>query len=141
MKLDELKQYTRLKSDEIFYLVEIERLKQIKKTEIQYYSSPSLSTVPSGEPSSPTERLAVASIEFAEKVENRTTEMKQRLAETRQRLKEIDGFIQSVEDSETKAMLRRHIKQRVSYNQIAKEFFVSRNYVAKRIKGVCDEER
>lgn len=138
MKLDELKQYTRLKSDEIYYLVEIERLKQIKKTEIQYYNSPSLLAVPGGEPSSPTERLAVASIEFAEKVENRIAEMKQRLAETRQKLTDIDEFIQSVEDSETRAMLRRHIKQRVSYNQIAKEFFVSRNYVAKRIKGVCD---
>ena len=138
MKLDELKQYTRLKSDEIFYLVEIERLKQIKKTEVQYYSSPSLISVPNGQPSSPTERLAVASIEFAEKVENRIAEMKQRLAETRRKLTDIDEFIKSVDDSETRAMLRRHIYQRVSYNQIAKEFFVSRNYVAKRIKSACN---
>lgn len=138
MKLDELKQYTRLKSDEIFYLVEIERLKQIKKTEVQYYSSPSLISAPNGQPSSPTERLAVASIEFAEKVENRIAEMKERLAETRRKLTDIDEFIKSVEDSETRAMLRRHIYQRVSYNQIAKEFFVSRNYVAKRIKSACN---
>ena len=138
MKLEELKQYTRLKSDEIYYLVEIERLKQIKKTEIQYYNSPSLLTVPGGEPSSPTERLAVTSIEFAEKVENRIAEMKERLAETRRKLNDIDEFINSVEDRETRSMLRRHIKQRTSYNQIAREFFVSRNYVAKRIKSVCN---
>ena len=133
-----MKQYTRLKSDEIYYLVEIERLKQVKKTEIQYYNSPSLLSVPGGQIGRPTEQIAIANLEFAEKVENRIKEMKQRLAETRQKLKDIDEFIQAVEDKETRAMLRRHIKQRVSYNQIAKEFFVSRNYVAKRIKGVCN---
>ena len=138
MKLDELKQYTRLKSDEIFYLVERERLKQLKDTEIQYYSSPSLLAVPGGEPSSPTERLAVASLEFAEKVEKRLDEINALLAETRQRIAEIEEFIEGVQDKETKSMLRRHIKHRDSFNQIAKDMFVSRNYVSKRIKGVCD---
>lgn len=138
MRLDELKQYTRLKADELYYECEIARLKQEKEIEISCYSSPSLTAIPSGGVSSPTERLAILSIEFAERIERQLKEAEQRLAETREKLKAIEDFVNGVEDKETRSMLRRHIKQRISFNQIANEFYVSRNYVAKRIKGVCD---
>lgn len=141
MTLDELKQYTRLKGDEIFYEVELHRLDNLKKEKVTYYTSPSLSATPSGIPSSPTERLALVSIEYAEKIEAQMSECNRKLKECREKLKAIDDFIDSVEDSETRSMLRRHIKQRTSFNQIANEHFVSRNYVAKKIKSVCNSCR
>lgn len=139
MRLDELKQYTRLKGDEIFYEVEIQRLKNLKNEKVSYYSASALSSVPSGgNVTSPTERLAILSVEYAEKIDEQIKDMKQKLQETREKLKEIDSFIESIDEYETRTMMRRHIKQRASFNQIANEHFVSRNYVAKRIKGVCD---
>ena len=138
MKLDELKQYTRLKSDEIFYEVEIARLKELKNEKVSYYSSPQLNAPSGSSVSSSTERIALINLEYAEKIETQIKEYTQCLADVRKQIDDIIGFINSVENAETKSMLRRHILQRVSFNQIANEHFVSRNYVAIRIKGVCN---
>ena len=138
MKLKELRQYTTLKADEIFYEVEIQRLKSLKDEKVSYYSSVALSNIPSGQVSSPTERLAMLNVEYADKIDEQIKSYELKLKECREKLKAIEEFINSIEDGETKSMLRRHIKQRVSFNQIANEHYVSRNYVAKRIKGVCE---
>ena len=137
MTLKELRQYTTLKADEIFYEVEIQRLKNLKDEKVSYYSSIALENIPSGQISNPTERLAMLNVEYAEKIEQQINEYSARLTECREQLKAIREFIDGVPDSETRSMLRTHIYQRVSFNQIANMHFVSRNYVAKRIKGVC----
>lgn len=139
MTLSELRDYTRLKSDEIFYEVEIQRLKKLKAQEVTYYTSPPLDATPgSGNRSgSATENLALFNVEYAERINTQIKKYTAALFTVREQLKAIDDFIASVEDRETRSMLLRHIKQRVSFNQIAKEHFVSRNYVANRIKGAC----
>lgn len=137
MKYKELREYQTLKSDELYYSIEIERLKQLKKEKVEAYSSSSISGMPSGGISSPTEQIAIANLEYAEKIDERIRECKAKLKEVQQKLAEIESFIDGITDNETKAMMRRHIKQNASFSMLARERFVSRNYVAKRIKGVC----
>lgn len=136
MRYKELKEYQTLKSDEIYYSIEIERLKLLKAEKVDAYPS-SIGGMPSSGVSSPTERIAIANLEYAEKIQQKLAELKEKLAEVRKKIKEIDDFINSIEDTEVKAMMRRHIKQNASFSLLARERFVSRNYVAKRIKGVC----
>ena len=138
MTLKELREYTTLKNDEIFFEVEIKRLEALKAEKISYYSSPQLNAAPgNGNTANTTERLALLSIEYGEKLDKQIKACREALETTRARLEAIDLFIASIQDSEARSMLRRHIKQRASFNQIAREFFVSRNYVARRIKGAC----
>ena len=139
MTLTELREYTSLKSDEIYYEVEIQRLKILQAEKVSYYKSPALDAVPGtgGASGSTTESLALLNIEYGEKIKRQIEDCSAALETVRQRLQDIESFILSIEDREARSMLRRHIQQRVSFNQIAKEHFVSRNYVARKIKGVC----
>lgn len=139
MTLTELREYTHLKSDEIYYEVEIQRLKNLKAEKVSYYSSPALDAAPgTGQRNgSTTENLALLNVEYGQKIDEQIKSHTAALNAVRAKLEAIDDFIAGINDREVRSMLRRHIKQRVSFNQIAKEHFVSRNYVANRIKGAC----
>lgn len=139
MKLDELKQYTTLKENELYYEIVLAQLNNAKTIEISYYPSSAISVVPNSKAvSSQTERLAIASIEYAEKIELQIREAEKELKETRQRMQQIKDFINSVEDEETKMFLRYFAYLNEDFSKIARRKYRTRNYVAKRIKGVCD---
>ena len=142
MTLSELREYTSLKSDEIYYEVEITRLNNLKAEKVSYYTSPALDVIPGagGRSGSTTENIALLNVEFAQRIDAQIKAYMQELKRVREKLEAIETFINEVNDNEVRVMLRRHIKQRVSFNQIAKEHFVSRNYVASRIKGVFKNE-
>ena len=141
MTLSQLREYTHLKSDEVYYEIEIHRLEKLKDEKVSYYSSPPLNSAPSGNPGNVTESLALKNIEYGEKIEKQIKELQSQLEACRRKLEAIDEYIESITDEETRSMLKRHIKQRASYNQSAKIFYVSRNYVSRRIRGACDTDR
>lgn len=138
MTYQELKEYQTLVEDELFYSIEKERLKQTLKMKVSYYSSPSLTGTPSGNTGSPTERIALSELEYGEQIRQQLKEVETKHAECVAKIKAIKDYINSVSNEETRAMLRRHIYQNASFSEIAKERFVSRNYVAKRIKRGCN---
>ena len=136
MTLEELKEYLSLINDEKYYMFEINRLKDMRDEEISYYPSPQLTTIPGNNyKTSPTERIALLSVEFKEKIDKQIKECEEALETVRNKLAAIDEFIENIEDHETRSMMRRHIKQDLSYRQLAKEFYISRNSVARRIKS------
>ena len=139
MTYAELKEYRTLKSDELFYSIEVNRLKLLLDEKVTYYSSPSLDGMPTGGTQSPTERIAISKLEYGAEIQKQIAENKAKRDNCRARLQAIDDFIENITDSEAKSLMKRNIKQNVSFRQLARERFVSRAYVSRKIFSVCEK--
>ena len=139
MKYSELREYRTLKSDELFYSIEVNRLKLLLDEKVTYYSTPSMNGTPTGNTQSPTERIAIAKLEYGAEIEKQIAENTNKLQMCRERIANIDRFIDEITEAETKSLMLRHIKHGVSFRQLARERFVSRAYVSKKIFSVCEK--